>query len=105
MSPTSAPAWAASPAQRYIAEFLGALVVVGTTLLSGGHPLAVGAAVAAAVALCRGVSGGFVNPAVTVAVLATGGGAPSLGPTDAFAYVVAQLAGALVAAAAAGALW
>jgi MIP family channel proteins len=91
-----------------LAEFLGtfficfaatASVLSATSAVGGGGglvaiALAPGLAVAIAVNAFVGVSGAHFNPAVTMAALAT----RRIVPADAAVYVVAQLAGATVAA-------
>ncbi|MBI4730141.1 MAG: MIP family channel protein [Acidobacteria bacterium] len=87
---------------RLLAEFVGALALVfiasGSVLAAGsGAPgtglvtiaIAYGLTVAAMVAALRHVSGGHLNPAVTIAAWVT----QRIGAGTAFCYVVAQLAG------------
>lgn len=97
-------------ARAYVAEFVGTftLIFVGVGAiaadnLTGGNSsgligiaLAHGLAIAVMVAATAAVSGGHLNPAVTVGALVTG----KISPTNAAAYVVAQCLGAIVAAAA-----
>jgi MIP family channel proteins len=92
-----------------IAEFLGtfylcfagiAAILSATGVVGGGGglvaiALAHGLALTLAVHNFGGISGGHANPAVTVGILITGRIAPAL----AMMYIVAQLAGATVAAA------
>ena len=77
---------------EYLVEFLGtmffAYVVIAT-----GNPLAIGAALALAILLTQKVSGGHINPAITIA-LAAKGGFPS---TQVVPYCLSQILGALVA--------
>jgi len=96
-----------SMAKSMLAEAVGALALIflgaGSVIadqLSGGKvglvgiAFAHGLAIATMVAAVGHVSGGHFNPAVTLAFLATG----RLSASRAVRYVVAQLAGAVVAA-------
>lgn len=74
----------------YLAEFLGTFFLVYVILASMGHPLVIGAALALIVYLTAGVSGGSVNPAVSLAMLLDG----NLSVNEWVGYVVAELAGA-----------
>lgn len=79
---------------------IGAIVSTQSPISSGiglvGIALAHGLALSIAVSIFAGVSGGHHNPAVTVGFLATG----RISPPLAAMYIVAQLIGATVAAAA-----
>src|SRR5262245_37763275 len=91
-----------------LAEFLGtfflcfagiAAILSSTAAVGGGHgivgiALAHGLALSVAVNAFGGVSGAHFNPAVTAGMLATG----RIGAPSAALYVIAQLAGATVAA-------
>ncbi|MFL5297930.1 MAG: aquaporin [Phenylobacterium sp.] len=89
---------------RAIAEFLGTLILVlfgcGAVVLGGDHVGQLGAALAfgfAIVALAYGlgpISGGHVNPAVSLGMFIAG----RMSLTDMLVYWVAQCAGALVGA-------
>jgi aquaporin Z len=76
----------------YFVEFLGTLFFV-YIILATGNPLAIGAALAFVILLIRNISGGHVNPAVTI-VMASAGKLPV---KDLIPYVVSQCLGALVA--------
>ena len=78
--------------QKYILEFLGTLFFV-YVILATGNPLAMGAAFALAVLLTRGVSGGHINPAVSITMAAAG----KLPTADLIPYCIAQILGGLVA--------
>jgi aquaporin Z len=85
--------------RRAGAEFVGTFFLVLTvcaTGLAGAAlaPLAIGAVLAAMVFATGHISGGHLNPAVTVAVWLRG----RLDPRDAGPYVAAQVLGGLVAA-------
>jgi aquaporin TIP len=79
---------------------IGAIVGTAAPIESGaglvGIALAHGLALAIAVSIFAGISGSHFNPAVTIGMLSTGRIAPPL----AVLYIVAQLAGATIAAAA-----
>lgn len=78
----------------YIAEFLGTVLFLGVIRATSGNPLMIGAALAVAVFLTAGISGGNLNPAVSVMSYALG----SLSAMDTLMYVVAQVAAGLVVA-------
>lgn len=78
--------------QKYILEFLGTLFFV-YVILATGNPLAIGAALALAMLLTRGVSGGHINPAVSITMAAAG----KLPTSDLIPYCIAQILGGLVA--------
>jgi aquaporin Z len=77
---------------NYIVEFLGTIFFV-YVILATGNPLAIGAALALVMLLTRNTSGGYVNPAVSLAMAASG----ALPSTELFPYMIAQCMGALVA--------
>ena len=77
----------------YIAEYVGTFFFILTIFASGGNPLVIGAGLAIAVFLIASISGGHVNPAVSLAMFMNG----SLKPFDLFSYVFAQLLGGVSA--------
>ncbi len=77
----------------YLAEYLGAFFFILAIFASGGNPLIIGASLALVVFLIAGVSGGHVNPAVSLSMFMNG----SLKPAELFSYVFAQLLGAVSA--------
>src|SRR5215475_7071788 len=77
-----------------IAAILSSTPAVGAGLGIVGIALAHGLALSIAVSTFGGVSGAHVNPAVTLGVLVTG----RIPLPKALTYIVAQLAGATVAA-------
>ena len=96
--------------KKYLAEFIGTLVLVlfgcGTAVVvgcNGAEPnaaylmtaLAFGLSIVAMAYSIGNVSGCHVNPAVSIGVLLTGG----MGIVDFVCYVIAQCAGALAGAA------
>ena len=78
--------------QKYLVEFLGAILFV-YVILATGNPLAIGAALALVILMTAGISGGHINPAVSITMAAAG----KLPVTDLVPYCLAQILGALVA--------
>jgi glycerol uptake facilitator-like aquaporin len=77
---------------KYLAEFLAATFFI-YVILATGNPLAIGAALSLAILLTSPISGGHVNPAVTI-TLASAGQFPT---ADIIPYCLAQIFGGLVA--------
>ena len=77
---------------KYVVEFLGTMFFL-YVIIAVGNPLAVGAALAIAIMVGAKTSGGMYNPAVAVMMTAAG----KLSRSDLLPYVVAQVAGGLVA--------
>lgn len=77
----------------YLAEYLGAFFFILAIFASGGNPLIIGAALALVIFLIAGMSGGHVNPAVSLSMFMNG----SLKPAELFSYVFAQLLGGVSA--------
>ena len=73
----------------YAAEYVGAFFFILSIFVSGGNPLIIGGALALVIFLIAGVSGGHVNPAVSLAMMLNN----SINTTEFAGYVVAQLAG------------
>lgn len=86
---------------KYLAELLGTFVLIGVgsmaILSAGGNIVAIafgfGLALVAAIYMFGSVSGAHVNPAVTFAMMLRG----QISGSDLVGYVIAQLAGALLA--------
>ena len=78
--------------QKYLVEFFGTFFFL-YVIISVGHPLAIGAALALAIFLGGKISGGNFNPAVTI-MMAAGKKMPV---ADAVPYIIAQIAGGLLA--------
>ena len=78
--------------QKYVAEFIGTLVFVSVILVTG-NPWAIGAALALVIWLTASISGGHMNPAVSLVMASSG----KLSMTDTLPYIVAQIAGGLLA--------
>jgi len=76
----------------YLAEFLGTFILVIAILLTG-NPLFIAAAFLAAITITGSLSGGHLNPAVSLTMVAKG----DLPAAKLPGYVVAQVAGALFA--------
>jgi|TARA_B100000963_G_C22598959_1_gene659279 aquaporin Z len=77
---------------NYLAEFFGAAFFV-YIILATGNPLAIGAALALAILITSSISGGHINPAVSI-VMASAGKLPV---NDLLPYCLAQIFGGLVA--------
>jgi aquaporin Z len=75
---------------KYLVEFLGTMFLVYVIFATGNY-LAIGAALAIAVLLGGGISGGAYNPAVTLALYSAG----KLNKSDLLPYMVVQMLGAL----------
>jgi aquaporin Z len=78
--------------QKYLAEFLGTLFFVYVILITG-NPIASAAALAIAMFLSASISGGHINPAVSIVMAAKG----RISTNDLIPYVIAQILGGLVA--------
>ena len=78
--------------QKYLAEFAGTLFFV-YVILATGNPLAIGAALALVILLASKVSGGHVNPAVSIVMASAG----KISTSDLVPYCIAQILGGLVA--------
>jgi len=78
--------------QKYLAEFSGTLFFV-YVILATGNPLAIGAALALVFLLASPISGGHMNPAVSITMASLG----KLDRAELIPYVLAQVFGALVA--------
>ena len=77
---------------KLLVEFLGTLFFL-FIIISTGNALAIGAALAIAILVGGKISGGHYNPAVTVMMTAAG----KLPAKETIPYIVAQIAGGLVA--------
>jgi glycerol uptake facilitator-like aquaporin len=77
---------------NYLAEFTGTLFFV-YVIVATGNPLAIGAALALVMLLTANLSGGHINPAVTIVMASLG----KIGTNDIVPYILAQVFGALVA--------
>tara|TARA_Y100000816_G_C26018512_1_gene532778 strand:+ start:225 stop:491 length:267 start_codon:yes stop_codon:yes gene_type:complete len=77
---------------NYLAEFLGTAFFV-YVILATGNPLAIGAALALIILITSNISGGHINPAVSVVMASVG----KIETSDLIPYVVSQILGGLVA--------
>ena len=77
---------------KFIAEFLGTLGLV-FVVLATGQPIAIGLALVLIIMVIGGISGGHVNPAVSFVMYLMG----KLSQEDLMPYIIAQVAGGLVA--------
>lgn len=77
---------------NYLVEFIATTFLV-YVILSTGNPLAIGAALALAILMTMDISGGHLNPAVSV-VMASAGKLPI---SELLPYSIAQVLGGLVA--------
>jgi len=73
----------------YAAEYVGAFFFILSIFMSGGNALIIGGALALVIFLIATVSGGHVNPAVSLAMMLNN----SINTTEFLGYVVAQFAG------------
>ena len=78
--------------QKYIVEFFGTTLFV-YIILATGNALAIGATLALLILLMGEISGGHVNPAVSIVMAAAG----KLPTADLVPYCIAQILGGLVA--------
>jgi len=77
---------------KYLVEFLGAAFFI-YVILATGNPIAIGAALTFVILLVGGISGGHVNPAVSITMASAG----KLPINDLVPYCIAQIMGGLVA--------
>jgi aquaporin Z len=77
---------------KYLVEFLGAAFFV-YVILATGNPIAIGASLTFVILLVGGISGGHVNPAVSITMASAG----KLPINDLVPYCIAQIMGGLVA--------
>jgi len=73
----------------YAAEYVGAFFFILSIFVSGGNPLIIGGALALVIYMIAGVSGGHVNPAVSLAMMLN----QSINVPELVGYAAAQLAG------------
>jgi len=73
----------------YLAEYLGAFFFILAIFSSGGNPLIIGGALALVIYLIGGISGGHVNPAVSVAMFMN----HDISMNKLLGYIVAQCLG------------
>lgn len=78
--------------QKYLAEFAGAIFFV-YVILATGNPLAIGAALALVILLTSHISGGHINPAVSIVMASAG----KISTSELIPYCLSQILGGLVA--------
>ena len=77
--------------QKYLAEFLGSLFFI-YVILATGNPIAIGASLTLIALLASNISGGHVNPMVSLVMASIG----KLDTRDLIPYMIAQVLGGLV---------
>lgn len=75
----------------YVAEFIGAFFFILAILASSGNPIIVGLTLGIIVFLTAGLSGGHINPAVSLAMTLNG----SITGEQLTGYIISQLMGAI----------
>jgi len=78
--------------RKYLAEFLGTAFFI-YIILATGNAVAIGAALALVIILTSKISGGNINPAVSIAMASAG----KLPLRDLLPYIISQILGGLVA--------
>ena len=78
--------------EKYFVEFIGAMLFV-YVILATGNALAIGSTLAIIILLTSNISGGHINPAVTI-TLASYGKFPK---NDVLPYCLSQVFGGLIA--------
>ena len=78
--------------QQYLVEFISSILFV-YVILATGNPLAIGATLALIILMTSNISGGYINPAVSITMAAAG----RLSTNDLVPYCLAQILGGLVA--------
>ena len=78
---------------KYLAEFLGTLLLGLSALISGGNALVVGATLALAIFFTATISFGHLNPAISLMIYFKGG----LSNIDLLGYIVSQCLGGVLA--------
>ena len=78
--------------QKYLVEFVGTFFFL-YVIISTGNPVAIGSALALSVFIGSKISGGNFNPAVTIMMAA----AKKLPSKEVVPYIMAQVAGGLLA--------
>ena len=75
----------------YLAEFIGSLLLV-YVILATGNPLAIGATLALVIIIIGPVSGGHLNPIVSMVMASAG----KLELADLLPYILSQILGGMV---------
>jgi aquaporin Z len=77
---------------NYLAEFFGTAFFV-YVILATGNPIAIGATLALVILLTSSISGGHINPAVSLVMASIG----KIETSELIPYIMSQLLGGLVA--------
>ncbi len=77
---------------NYLAEFLGTGFFV-YVILATGNPIAIGATLALVILITSSISGGHINPAVSLVMASIG----KIETSELIPYIMSQLLGGLVA--------
>ena len=77
---------------KYLVEFLGSIFFIYVGLATG-NALAIGTSFALVVLLTKNISGGYINPAITITMAAAG----QITNVEIIPYCIAQILGGLVA--------
>ena len=77
---------------NYLVEFLGSVFFI-YVILATGNPVAIGAALALTILLSQSISGGHMNPTVSIVMASAG----ELSTKDLIPYCIAQILGGLTA--------
>ena len=82
-----------TPMEKYLVEFIGTFFFLYVIISTGGNAIAIGSALALAIFLGGKISGGNFNPAVTIMMAS----AKKMPTTQVLPYIIAQVAGGLLA--------
>lgn len=77
---------------QYLAEFFGTMFFI-YVILATGNPIAIGASLALVIMLASQISGGHMNPAVSVVMASAG----KISTAELIPYCISQIMGGLVA--------
>ena len=77
---------------KYLVEFIGTILFV-YVILATGNPLAIGATLSLVILIAGPISGGHINPAVSVVMASAG----KIEIVDLLPYILSQILGGLVA--------
>jgi aquaporin Z len=77
---------------KYLVEFFGSCFFI-FIVLATGNPIAIGASLALAILLTKDISGGHINPVISVTMASIG----KIPINDLVPYILAQVFGGLVA--------
>ena len=77
---------------QYLAEFFGTMFFI-YVILATGNPIAIGASLALVIMLASNISGGHMNPAVSIVMASAG----KISTAELMPYCISQIMGGLVA--------